>query len=318
MNHPGFGFKLGLCALVLGVSGWANASCYIGSIANGVVTNETNATGVQSDSGNGTYNCTVVSTANGTLAPVTGNYFSIVNGKVNWSVPVNESGYPTVDVDLVSVASNSGKRCNYSYANQSAGGVSLTTSDGSAAKYVTICSDGVIAPEPPSARPEPPPLITTLGYGCSAPFTYEGSSPNGTKFDVAIGYSKQFFYKEGQNPETEDPAYEGAAICANGSDKQHECVNECVPHTPTGACTAAADGTLPLSCRSCEYESDTSDLKYCWYYENHVNVDAGTFKPSPKKKSLSAQIDVTTGSNCYTITIGPLYGGKMSTIYQCQ
>lgn len=303
---------MSIFVLALGVSSWANAACYIGD--------ETNATSVQADSGNGTYNCSVVSTSDGTLASVSnGVTYSIVNGKVNWTATTDSStGYPTADVDLVSVASSSGKRCNYAYANQPAGGAMLTTSDGSTPKSVTFCADGAIIPQPPSPPPPPPELITTVGDGCVAPFTYT-TPTDGTitdTFDVAIGYTKEFF----------TDGLEGAAICATAGSKQVECVNECVPHTPAPGtnCSPLANGEVPLECRACELDypdpvGSNKDLKYCWYWENHVDTSTdGYFKPSPKKKSLSASIDVTTGSNCYLITIGPLYGGKMSTVYQCK
>jgi len=295
MKRSRFGLRLGVLALTFGASGWVNAACYIGS--------ETNATSTQADSGNGTYSCSVVSTGNGTLADVTSQITLAVqgDGTVTWSVPVDTNGYPTVDVDLVSVSSNSGKRCNYNYADQKAGGAKLTTSDLSTAKYVTVCADGVIAPAP---LPEPPAPYSTYSDNCTA--TFANTSPDG-KFDVAIGYTKNFF----------EGGLEGAAICAGPGQKQ--CVNECVPRdTSNVVCQPDANGRLPLACAACEYgTAPGTSLNYCWYYENHVNLTTQTFKPSPKKKSLSAQIDVTTGSDCYTVTVGPMYGGKTYSYQYC-
>ena len=298
MKYSKLGFKLGISVLAFGLSGWASADCFIGAT--------TNASSVQADSGNGTYSCSLLSTSNGPMHDVTGQvtYSVGADGRVTWSVPTNASGYPTVDVDMVSVSSNSGKRCNYTYSSQKKNGTGLSTSDLSTAKYVTACADGVIAPEPP---PPPPQPISTIGNACTAGFSYDNT--NNGQFDVAIGYTKNFG----------TDGFEGAAICTKGAG-QNQCINECVPHEPTGNCTAGTDGTLPLSCRSCEYEGPTSvtnGLKYCWYYENHVNTNAGTFKPSPKKKSLSAQIDVTTGSDCYTVTVGPMYGGRTYSYQYC-
>jgi hypothetical protein len=228
------------------------------------------------------------------------------DGTVKWEVPV-VNGYQ-LNVDLVSVASNSGKRCNYTYPNLVADGSKLsTTVDGDTSrKTVTVCATTpypVLAELPPA--PEP---FSTAADGCLATFTDAGTG----NFDVAIGYSKQY----------EGGLYEGAAICAGPG--QQQCINECVPREYSETCTPDANGKLPLSCAQCEWDAplvvDTQfgeDMKYCWYYENHVNEVAGTFKPSPKKKSLSANIDVTTGSNCYTVTVGPMYGGKTYSYWYC-
>ena len=304
MKHSKLSFKLGISVLAFGLSGLAGADCYIGA--------ETNASSVQADSGNGTYSCSVLSTTNGTMHDVTSQltYSVGTDGRVTWSVPVNANGYPTVDVDMVSVARSSGKRCNYNYSSQQKNGTGLSTSDGGAVIYVTACADGVIAPEPP---PPPPQPISTVGNGCDATFSYNSNS-NG-KFDVAIGYSKDA-----------GNGLEGAAVCANTAGlggSQHQCINECVPHViPAGTdCTANANGEVPVECRACEFEDAASiskGLKYCYYWENHVDTaTAGYFKPGPKKKSLSAQIDVTTGSNCYTVTVGPMYGGATYSYQYC-
>jgi hypothetical protein len=292
--------QLAALGLVLAAPGWAIAQCVITG---------TNASSVQSDSGNGTYNCAVVSTANGTLRDVTGQvqYTIAANGRVTWLVPVGPNGAPLVDVDLVSVSSNSGKRCNYTYSAQASAGNSLSTPDGSAAKTVTFCADGKITQPPP---PPPPDPISTVGNQCNASFNYTGTT--GGQFDVAIGYTKQF--QGGSN--------EGVAICAGPG--QIECINECVPRdTPAGTnCSATPDGRLPLACAACEWEypdpaGSSKDLKYCWFYENRVDLATQTFKPSPKKKGLNALIEVTTGSNCYTVTVGPLYGGRTYSYQQC-
>jgi len=304
------GFKLSLCALALGLSGWANAACYIGP--------ETNASTVQEDSGNGTYACGLVSTANGTLTDVTSqvNWSVGSDGRVTWSVDVDANGYPIVDVDLVSVRRSSGKRCNYVYSEQKADGTKLSTSDLGTATGVTFCADNVINALPPET-PEP---FSTVGNNCNVEFAYDNTT--GNTFDVAIGYSKQ----------QDGGLYEGVAICSGPEQKQ--CINECVPRdysTDPSTCAANPDGTLPLACAQCEWDAppaidklfgeDASgniiDMKYCWYYENQVDNVPGTFKPSPRKKSVSTQIDVSTGSNCYTVTTGPLYGGKTYSYWYC-
>jgi hypothetical protein len=306
MKLPAIGLRVALCTVVVALSGVAQAACYIGT--------ETNASSVQADSGNGDYTCSLVSTSNGTLDDVTSQVtWSIVNGRVTWSVPTDADGYPTVDVDLVSVNRSSGKRCNYTYAEQKAGGEELSTSDLGAATSVTVCADGFIAAAPPPPTPEP---FSTAKDGCFATFDNTGEASN---FDVAIGYSKQF----------QDGLYEGAAICAGPGQKQ--CINECVPReTPLCNPDLYTGGVLPLSCAQCEWDAPASidalfkdaagnaiDMKYCWFYENRVDETADTFKPSPKKKSLSANIDVTTGSNCYTVTVGPMYGGRTYSYWYC-
>ena len=245
-------------------------------------------------------------------------------------------------MDLVSVARNSGQRCNYSYPDQPIGGSGLTTSDGGDALYVTICADGNIEAPLPPPPPEP---ISTLGNECEATFGFnliedEGDVPITEKFEVAIGYTKQFL----------DGDTEGVAICTDKGG-QRECVNECVPTGTTAEnCTVeeGIDGELHLDCAQCEYEypdpaGSTKDLKYCWYWENRVcdsttypieivdgvptptkpgycntpNRTDMTYIPSPKKKSLNAKIDVTTGSDCYTVTVGPLYGGYTYSYQYC-
>jgi hypothetical protein len=303
MKHPRSGWKLGICALALGLSGWANAACYIGP--------ETLASTVQADSGNGTYNCSLTSSATTGLplydvsaqATVTTN----PDGTVNWTVPV-QNGYQ-LNVDLVSVASNSGKRCNYTYPSLTTSGNNLSTTitGDTSKKSVTICST---TPNPVLVElPPPPEPFSTAKDQCEASFTNAGT---GSSFDVAIGYSKQY----------EGGLYEGVAICAGSGQKQ--CINECVPREYSTTCTANPDGTLPLSCAQCEWDAPLAvdnlfgqDMKYCWNYENRVDEIAGTFKPSPKKKSVSTQIDVSTGSNCYTVTTGPLYGGKTYSYWYC-
>jgi hypothetical protein len=303
MKLPAIGLRVALCTMAMALSGVAQAACYIGP--------ETNASSVQEDSGNGTYNCSVVSTSNGSFDDVTSLVnWEFVDGRVTWSVPVNENGYPSVDVDLVSVNRSSGKRCNYTYAEQKAGGSGLSTSDLGGATSVTFCADGVIAAEPP---PEPPQPISTVGNQCTVTFDYNNTV--GNTFDVAIGYSKQ---------QVEGGLYEGAAICANtGGDvtKQKQCINECVPRPIAEGtiCEADKDGRLPLECAPCIYDQPepNTGLPYCWVYENRVNEVPGYFKPSPKKKSLSANIDVSTGSNCYTVTVGPMYGGRTYSYWYC-
>jgi hypothetical protein len=310
MKLSAIGLRVALCTMAVALAGVAQAACYIGT--------ETNASSVQEDSGNGTYNCSVVSTSNNALANVTSQvtWSVAADGTVTWSVPVTESGYPRVDVDLVSVNRSSGKRCNYTYAEQKAGGMKLSTSDLGAATSVTVCADGVITPEPPPPPPPTPEPFSTAKDGCFATFDNTGEASN---FDVAIGYSKQF----------QDGLYEGAAICAGPGQKQ--CINECVPRNYSDACPADPDGKFNLNdCAQCEWDAPASidalfkdaagnaiDMKYCWFYENRVDETADTFKPSPKKKSLSANIDVTTGSNCYTVTVGPMYGGRTYSYWYC-
>lgn len=287
-------FSSGILALMTVLPGWAVAACFIDST--------TNATSVQADSGNGTYNCSLVSTSNNkALSAVTsGITYSIgANGRLMWK--------GDADVDLVSVFASSGKRCNYTYAARATSGMNLSTSDLSAVKGVTFCSDGVANPELAQATPEP---ISTVGNQCTATFNYDNTS--GQPFDVAIGYSKQF---EGSN-------LEGAAICTAAGQKQ--CINECVPReVPAGTnCTVGVDGHIPLACAPCEWEypdlpGSGTDLKYCWFHENRVDLVSQTYIPSSKKKSLAVQIDVTSGSNCYTVTVGPLYGGKTYSYQKC-
>jgi hypothetical protein len=295
------GLKLGLFTLALGLSGWANAACYIGP--------ETNASTVQEDSGNGTYACGLVSTANGTLTDVTSqvNWSVGLDGRVTWSVPVDANDNPTVDVDLVSVRRSSGKRCNYVYSEQKAGGEQLSTSDLGTATGVTFCADNFINAMPPKT-PEP---FSTAKDGCYAEFTEAGNG----QFDVAIGYSKQ----------QDGGLYEGVAICAG--DGQKQCINECVPKpyvTDSTICSPdPVTGRVSLECAQCESEPSEAtkqllndpDIKYCFYYQNQV--DETTFKPSPLKKNVSIEIGVTTGSNCYTVTSGPLYGGKTYSYWYC-
>jgi len=318
MKYQMAGLKLGFCALALGLSGWANAACNMVG---------TNASSVQADSGNGNYVCTQITTSNNqSLADVTGASggltYTTTGGKVNWKVPtadVNGKPYPTFDVDLVSVADSKGKRCNYSYADQQWFGDGLTTPEGTLPTRVTVCADRIIAKAPP-ADPIVIEPFSTFDDGCDATFT--NASQDG-KFDVAIGYSKQIIgegvYAGG--------LYEGVAICAGVG--QIQCVNECVPREYDSLCQPDVNGRYPLSCAQCEWEfqdppGSTKDLKYCWHHENQVVIPdpsnaptIGTFLPSPRKKSVSTQIDVSTGSNCYTVTTGPLYGGKTYSYWYC-
>lgn len=312
------------------------AACYIGSEqidpqGGTVFVNETNADTVQSDSGNGDYDCSLFNTANGALGSV--NYqtnpninVSINNGTVTWSVATDIDGNPLVDVDLVSVYRNNGKRCNYVYTTQQQGGSLLSTSSGNATG-VTVCADGVIQPLPEPPPPQPPVPFSSFTDACQADWDLDGNSSTASeKFDVAFGYSKQFF----------TDGVEGAAVCIKGGQGQRQCVNECVPRDITGqVCTPNALGEVPLTCATCElsydgpFEADGDDLKYCWYYENRVceagvsdpgycnNRAPDTFVPSPKKKTLQANIDVTTGSDCYTVTVGPLYGGYTYSYWYC-
>lgn len=316
MKHSMSGFKLGLCALALGFSGWANALCYIGG--------ETNAASVQGDSGNGTYSC------GDTLSPLTGKGLkditallpagsikpgSTIPGTIQWSVPVVDG--KAYNVELVSVASNSGKRCNYAYPDLATSGDNLsTTVEGDTSrKTLTICAT-TDNPVPFELQAPPEPFNSTAVNGCDATFSNAG---NGT-FDVAIGYSKQ----------QDGGQYEGVAICAREGSGQKRCINECVPRdysacNPDDPSLLLPPGTLPLSCAQCEWEPPEAvkvelkdpDIKYCWYHENRVDEPAGTFKPSPKKKSLSLNIDVISGSNCYLKTVGPLYGGKTYSYWYC-
>lgn len=316
MKHPVFGLKLGLCALAIGFSGLAQAVCEIPAT--------TNATSVQEDSGNGTYNCAQHSTLKGDLRDAT-HLVRIPDNRgttASWFLKPTENG-KILDIRVVSVASNSGKRCNYTYSDLPIEGEGLTTTNGSldtSSKTVTVCAvdlAGVDAPPPP-----PPEPVSTVGNSCNVDFDYnnaDGTPTTDKKFDVAIGYSKQ---------QVEGGLYEGAAVCANTADftKQKQCVNECVPNTkpiPPGVdCDTAAhpDGRLPLECAPCVYDQNDpgTGLPYCWIYENRVNEVLGYFKPSPKKKTLSANIDVTTGSNCYTVTVGPMYGGRTYSYWYCQ
>jgi hypothetical protein len=247
-------------------------------------------------------------------------------GPASWSLTPNADGQ-VLDVRLVSVASNSGKRCNYTYSDLALGGTGLTTTNGSrdtSDKTVTVCavSDKDLV-SPPITPPEP---ISTVGNGCDASFTYKTdptSDLTTSQFGIAIGYSKAF-----------DGDFEGAAVCSASGKPQNQCINECVP-LPEGECTQNDDGSYPLSCAQCKWEDPNSALKFCWYYENRVcksTYAAGesiptycgdraytdSFVPSPKKKSLSAQIDVTTGSNCYTVTVGPMYGGRTYSYQVCE
>jgi hypothetical protein len=304
------------------LTGSVSAGCYIGS--------ETNADSVQRDSGNGDYECSLFETANGELGSVSYQTnpnitVSIDNGTVTWSVATDGDGNALVDVDLVSVYRNSGKRCNYVYNTQQAGGSLLSTSDGGNATGVTVCADGVIQPLP---EPPPPEPFSSFKDSCTASWDYVGDSGTDEPFDVSFGYSKQLLAG----------GLEGAAVCIKGGQGQRQCVNECVPRDISGeVCTPNASGEVPLSCAACEldyngpFEQEDQDLKYCWYYENRVceagdndppgycnvsrNVD--TFVPSPKKKTLQANIDVTTGSDCYTVTVGPLYGGYTYSYWYC-
>ena len=314
MKLPAIGLRVAVCTMAVALAGVAQAACYIGP--------ETKAATVQADSGNGTYNCSLTSSSTTGLPLYDVSSQAIVtfnqDGTANWSVPV-VNGYQ-LNVDLVSVASNSGKRCNYTYPNLVANGSKLsTTVDGDTSKKsVTVCAT---TPDPVLAElPPPPEPVSTVGNACDATFAYD-STVDG-KFDVAIGYSKQF----------DGGLYEGAAICAGPGQKQ--CINECVPREYSETCTPDANGRLPLSCAQCEWDAPVAvdtlfgqDMKYCWYHENRVNLvydfdnkvdlNLSTFKPSPKKKSLSANIDVTTGSDCYTVTVGPMYGGRTYSYWYC-
>ena len=246
-------------------------------------------------------------------------------GTINWSVPVVEG--KAYNVELVSVASNSGKRCNYSYPDLAISGKNLsTTVDGDTSrKTVTICATK-LEPEDIAVLPPPEPISTAVEL-CDASFKYQptGGSETTKTFDIAIGYSKQF----------DNGLYEGAAICA-AQEGQKQCINECVPREYDELnCAPNSDGTWPLSCAQCEWEPSVAvklelkdpEIKYCWYYENRVHLvdsttgevdlNLSTFKPSPKKKSLSANIDVTTGSDCYTVTVGPMYGGRTYSYWYC-
>ena len=126
MKYEKLGSAIGIVTLAFGLSGWANSAC--------VISEDNNASSVQEDSGNGNYDCSLFTTADGgTLEDVTTVVDPKINpddGTVSWEVPSDVDGNPTIDVDLVSVSRNSGQRCNYLYADQALDDSGLTTSDG--------------------------------------------------------------------------------------------------------------------------------------------------------------------------------------------
>ena len=228
------------CCLMFGLSGWANGGCYIGP--------ETNASSVQADSGNGDYQCDLWQTVKGIpLSPVpavlktdwngTDNAVLVTidptTGRLNWEVPADAEGNALVDLDLASVARNSGKRCNYGYSgDQFLEGDQLSTSDGGAVTQWTFCADGQIGEAAVIIEPD-----TTVVDGCDATFTLDDGT---VKPGLSLGYTKN-----------RGDGYEGVQVCGSG---QHRCINECVPRDTTGAsCSLNADGTLPIGCAPCEW-----------------------------------------------------------------
>jgi hypothetical protein len=298
---------------MFGLSGWAYGACDISA--------ETNATSVQADSGNGDYQCDLNQTLKGIpLSPVPAVLKSDWNGvddavlvtinadgSLKWEVPTDTEGNALVDLDLASVARNSGKRCNYGYSgDQEVEGTGLTTSDGGEVTLWTFCADGQIG-ETAAVIIEPD---TTVEDGCDATFDlqYDENGPVTTvKPGLSLGYTKN-----------RGDGNEGVQVCGQG---QHRCINECVPRDTTGMdCTPDMNGKLPLACAPCEWDyldpvTSADDLKYCWYYQNKVNTSLNTFKPSPLKKVVNASIGISTGSDECTVTVGPLYGGLTYTYF---
>ncbi len=278
----------------------------------------TNAASVQADSGNGDYTCELVTTPTGTLGTVATlsalNGYTITveaDGTVTWSAPTDMNGYPTADVDLVSVARNSGKRCNYSYPDQPAGGEGLSTSDGGKATSVTICADGLVLDPPPEPEPEAE-FITSIGDACQSSFTADGTLL--IDGDVSFAYSGPA-----------DGAAEEIAICsnetdANGASVQRACLNnENLPPNPAyplpaANCVAGPSGELPVECAPVLYET-AGGAKYCWYYENQVceedtedyyfdrwncGTRVGTYIPRPEIGGVDLSVTTHQGSYTYT------------------
>jgi hypothetical protein len=294
-------------ALTLGLPNSANAACLMDEL--------TNAASVQADTGNGDYTCSLVTTPTGTLSTVAtlgslnGYTISIEpNGTVTWSAPTDSNGFPVADVDLISVARNSGKRCNYSYPDQPVGGEGLSTSDGGAATSVTICADGVLEPAP-EAEPEPE-IITSIGDACESTFTAGDTLL--IDADVSFGYSAP---ADGQ-PET-------IAICSNQTDDTSASLQrECLPNPPPNPnysaenCVPGTSGELPLECAPVLSQTENGE-KYCWYYENQVcdeNTEEvfkmlwgcgnsrtdGTYIPRPQLGGVDLSITTHQGSYTYT------------------
>jgi hypothetical protein len=313
------------CCLMFGLSGWVYGACEIGA--------DTNATSVQADSGNGDYQCDLWQTLKGIpLEPVPAVLatpenegemavrvtIDPVTGRLSWTVPQDADGNALLDVDLASVARNSGKRCNYGYSgDQEVEGAGLSTSDDGTVTLWTFCADGEIGTTAVNIEPE-----TTVADACDATFVLDDGT---VKPGLSLGYTKN-----------RGDGYEGVQVCGSG---QHRCINECVPRDTTGAnCTLnPADGTYSTDCAPCEWDypdpvTSPDDLKYCWYYQNKVCVDKDedgvadspfcnsgrtldTFKESPLKKVVNASIGVSTGSDECTVTVGPLYGGLTYTYF---
>jgi hypothetical protein len=266
--------------------GWtqaAQASCTISEF--------TNASNVQYQPGAGSWQCSQFSTSNGPMVTITSGVTSMASGgKVTWSAG------PGVDVDLVSINRNNGNRCNYYYAEQSAGGMDLQPPEGGSGATVTFCADGILSPTPP---PEPE-IITTLEDGCVTSFT-SGSEPL-LDANVAFGFTA-----------ASPGGQEQVAVCASSAQR------ECLPNPPRksydkASCTGAI---LPLAtCAPVEYEA--GDAKYCWYYENQVcdantltdepelyvlwgcNDRLGTFRPKTEVGGIDFSVTVFDGSTTYT------------------
>ena len=300
--------------LTFGLSGLAHSACLIGA--------DTNASAVQADSGNGDYECSLTSTLKGIpLSPVpsvladdwtVGDPPAVLvtlnpDGTLGWEVPTATDGTALVDVDLASMARNSGKRCNYVYAgDQAVEGDGLSTSDSGDVSVWTFCGDNQIGQTSQIIEPD-----TTVEDNCEVTFSLDGTPIDNP--GLSLGYTKD-----------RGDGYEGVQVCGTG---QRQCINECVPRDPTTtSCAPYDDGSLPLGCAVCEWEypdpvDSPKDLKYCSYWQNKVCVDGdedngcdtraydNSYMQSSLKKSLNASIAVTTGSDECLVTIGPLYGG---------
>jgi hypothetical protein len=306
--------------LALGFSSWASAQCYIGEA--------TNAMGVQEDSGQGNYDCSVLTTPDG--APME-NLLEIIpslagfepmndgTGTIKWhvnGVDTNDDGIPDErnNVYLVSTFNKGqGKRCNYLYKEGVASGDGLGAMNSGSVETVTICGE-------PTADPLPPPetgIVTTLGEECLATFNYDGSDEGGTVPAVSFGLTAG--------------STELVAACSSSSEAtidlglgQTECAPPPAPlRTPVppagGDChTPYVDGSYPLSCAPVEW--DAGELKYCWYYENRVcevgvsypethhcylrgydgTAAVSTYVPKTKVSTFDISVDVHDGSTCYT------------------
>jgi len=301
---------LGFCALMLGLSGYANSACYI--------VDETNALGVQEDSGQGNYNCAVLTTPDG--VPMENLIGSVADYgpnaqnplTIDWWVDAVDTDVPpdgTPDsrnnVYLVSTFNKGqGKRCNYLYEAGVSEGAGLGAIDSGAVETVTVCGE----PEPTVLPPAETGIVTTLGEECTATYVYDGTEPLGEQLAVSFGFTAG--------------SVETITACASYEENtplpglsQMECapppypLRTPVPPTNGDCSTPNLDGSYPLSCAPVEY--DAGDLKYCWYYENRVCETgdlagycegriADTYIPKTKKGSLNITVDVMDGSTCYT------------------